>query len=138
MRGKNVLNTLSVFFETQETNLLFVFCDSSLGSTPSTAQVEHGSKKVSFASWGLLHDPQHHSCPSRPQCGVSSYSGIGVDPTHYQCPTNWASVRAGVLTTTGASSNYVIDLSIPTDEAIDPCPSLCYRARPHKVTMLDD
>merc|ERR1711865_422044 len=38
-----------------------------------------------------------------------------MDPTHYQCPLYRTSVRAGVLTTTGASSNFVCDLSLPCD-----------------------
>jgi dynein heavy chain len=32
----------------------------------------------------------------------------------YQCPVYRTAIRAGVLTTTGASSNYVFDLSLPT------------------------
>jgi dynein heavy chain len=34
--------------------------------------------------------------------------------TDYQCPVYRTNIRAGVLTTTGASSNYVCDLSLPT------------------------
>ena len=32
----------------------------------------------------------------------------------YQCPLYRTNIRAGVLTTTGASSNYVLNLSLPT------------------------
>mmetsp|Transcript_29511 Transcript_29511/g.76170 ORF Transcript_29511/g.76170 Transcript_29511/m.76170 type:complete len:212 (+) Transcript_29511:2-637(+) len=37
----------------------------------------------------------------------------------YACPLYKTAVRAGVLTTTGASSNYIIDLDIPTDKRPD-------------------
>ena len=57
-----------------------------------------------------------------------------IDPTHYQCPTYRTSVRAGVLTTTGASSNYVCDLSIP----IDRDPSFFVLQGTAALTMLDD
>jgi dynein heavy chain len=38
-----------------------------------------------------------------------------IPPEDYQCPVYRTAVRAGVLTTTGASSNYVIDISLPTN-----------------------
>eukprot|EP01052_Picozoa_sp_SAG31_P002976 SAG31_NODE_109_length_24587_cov_111.480848_7_plen_3254_part_00 len=57
-----------------------------------------------------------------------------IDPTHYQCPTYRTSVRAGVLTTTGASSNYVIDLSIPCDRD----PAFFVLQGTAALTMLDD
>merc|ERR1711865_1121778 len=38
-----------------------------------------------------------------------------IPPADYQCPVYRTSIRAGVLTTTGASSNYVVDISIPTN-----------------------
>merc|ERR1711988_1077030 len=57
-----------------------------------------------------------------------------VDPSHYQCPTYRTSVRAGVLTTTGASSNYVIDLSIPCDRD----PAFFVLQGTAALTMLDD
>ena len=37
----------------------------------------------------------------------------------YECPLYKTAVRAGVLTTTGASSNYVVSLDIPTDRNPD-------------------
>jgi len=37
----------------------------------------------------------------------------------YECPLYKTAVRAGVLTTTGASSNYIIGLDIPTDKTPD-------------------
>jgi dynein heavy chain len=37
----------------------------------------------------------------------------------FECPLYKTSVRAGVLTTTGASSNYIIGLDIPTDKNPD-------------------
>jgi dynein heavy chain len=37
-----------------------------------------------------------------------------IPADEYQCPVYRTAIRAGVLTTTGASSNYVFDLSLPT------------------------
>ena len=37
----------------------------------------------------------------------------------YECPLYKTAVRAGVLTTTGASSNYVLSLDIPTAKPPD-------------------
>ena len=37
----------------------------------------------------------------------------------YECPLYKTAVRAGVLTTTGASSNFVVSLDIPTDKNPD-------------------
>lgn len=37
-----------------------------------------------------------------------------IPSEEYQCPVYRTAIRAGVLTTTGASSNYVFDLSLPT------------------------
>jgi dynein heavy chain len=41
------------------------------------------------------------------------------NPADYECPLYKTAVRAGVLTTTGASSNYVVSLDIPTDRNPD-------------------
>ena len=41
------------------------------------------------------------------------------NPEDYECPLYKTAVRAGVLTTTGASSNYVVSLDIPTERNPD-------------------
>ena len=38
------------------------------------------------------------------------------DPEEYECPLYKTSQRAGTLSTTGASTNFVVALSMPTNE----------------------
>ena len=40
-------------------------------------------------------------------------------PEDYQCPLYKTNVRAGVLNTTGQSTNYILHISLPSDENPD-------------------
>jgi dynein heavy chain len=57
--------------------------------------------------------PLIHLLPSSVQATASSGEQMGAADARYECPLYRTSVRAGVLTTTGASSNYVFDISLP-------------------------
>lgn len=39
-----------------------------------------------------------------------------INPADYQAPLYKTNLRAGVLNTTGQSTNYILDVGIPTDE----------------------
>merc|ERR1712118_286763 len=41
------------------------------------------------------------------------------DPADYQCPLYKTAVRAGVLSTTGQSTNFVVSVDVPTDRNPD-------------------
>jgi len=56
--------------------------------------------------------------------------------TDYQCPLYRTNVRAGVLSTTGASTNYVLDVSFPTPE--EHGPSFFVLQGTAGLTMLND
>jgi len=56
------------------------------------------------------------------------------DPDEYQAPLYKTSVRAGVLSTTGQSTNYVLDVAIPSKEA----PSLWIQRAAALLCMLND
>ena len=55
-------------------------------------------------------------------------------PGYYRCPMYKTSTRAGTLSTTGHSTNYVVALNLPSREAADKW-IMCGVAM---LTMLDD
>jgi len=52
----------------------------------------------------------------------------------YQCPLYKTNIRAGILNTTGQSTNYVLHVSLPTDED----PDLWVLMGTAMVTMTND
>lgn len=59
-----------------------------------------------------------------------------LPPSDYQCPLYRTNVRAGVLSTTGASTNYVCNLSLPTPP--DRPPDFFVLQGTAGLTMLND
>ena len=56
------------------------------------------------------------------------------DESDYECPLYKTSARAGTLSTTGASTNFVIAISVPTNES----PDLWVRMGVAALCALDD
>jgi len=76
------------------------------------ARFDRESKLIADSYHKEMHDtlPVFHFIPT---------SNFKRSPKDYECPLYKTAVRAGVLTTTGASSNYIIGLDIPTDKTPD-------------------
>ena len=66
--------------------------------------------------WDSYHNHGRHDA-RRALCAHANNFKRNADD--YECPLYKTAVRAGVLTTTGASSNYVVSLDIPTDRNPD-------------------
>ena len=59
------------------------------------------------------------------------------NPSIYACPLYKTSERAGVLSTTGQSTNYILSVSLPIDAKEHPAEHWTLRGAA-LVTMLDD
>jgi dynein heavy chain len=87
------------------------------------ARYDRASALIADSYHKEMHDtlPVFHFMPT---------ANFQRSPKDFACPLYKTAVRAGVLTTTGASSNYIIDLDIPTDKTPDywirmGCAALC-------------
>ena len=66
--------------------------------------------------WDSRHKEMHDTLPVFHFIPTENFER---DVADYECPLYKTAVRAGVLTTTGASSNYVVSLDIPTERNPD-------------------
>ena len=66
--------------------------------------------------WDSLHKQMDDTMPVVHFVPTQNFQRNTAD---YECPLYKTAVRAGVLTTTGASSNYIIGLDIPTERQPD-------------------
>jgi len=77
--------------------------------------------------WDSHHKEMHDTVPVVHFVPTQNFER---NPADYECPLYKTAVRAGVLTTTGASSNHVINFDIPTERNPDywvrmGCAALC-------------
>lgn len=64
--------------------------------------------------------PQTRCCLHHPNCVLTVRLQDYKEPKEdYQCPLYKTNVRAGILNTTGQSTNYVLHVSLATDEDPD-------------------
>jgi dynein heavy chain len=72
-----------------------------------------------FASLPLIHFLPTTVTRGKSTVKEAGQADQGATAASYRCPLYRTSQRAGVLTTTGASSNYVLDIKLPIERDPD-------------------
>ena len=71
------------------------------------AKWDEASRTLTEQSYGVLYE-------NMPPIWFEPVENYSQDPEEYACPIYKTSVRAGVLSTTGQSTNFIIDAHLPT------------------------
>lgn len=71
------------------------------------AKWDEASRTLTEQSYGVLYE-------NMPPIWFEPVENYSQDPEEYACPIYKTSVRAGVLSTTGQSTDFIIDAQLPT------------------------
>ena len=82
------------------------------GLSVDGARWDRQAKCLEESEPGVMYSPM-------PVIHFNPVANYEPPPTEYQCPLYKTSVRAGVLSTTGQSTNYVLNVSLPIREGTD-------------------
>ena len=82
------------------------------GLSVDGARWDRGAQWLEESEPGVMYAPM-------PVIHFFPVAGYEPPPEQYQCPLYKTSLRAGVLSTTGQSTNYVLNVSLPIREGTD-------------------